>query len=103
MGSSHSKMIKVEDKAMIPTRELVDLLLRLRFYEVSRLITDLKQVRNDIDDDSYNGNIDWNICGALLDTCNKIEHLEETLISLRNSLMNVYKVLEKNSSYENSI
>lgn len=103
MGSRQSKVKEVEvDRAMLPTRELCDLLLKLRFYEVSRLIADLKQVRNDIDDDSYNGNIDWNICGALLDTCLKIEHLEETLIGLRTSLMCVYNALDKTNS-ENSI
>lgn len=100
MGLRCSKAeVIAEDKAVIATRDLVNLLLKVRFAEANKIIAELKETKNEIDDSSYNA-LDWDLSALLSLTCEKIDKLELTIIKFRSSLIDLYRVLDRNIKSE---
>jgi len=95
MGKTHSKPKFInEDKATIATKDLIDILLRLRYHETGKIISELRDTKKEIDDSSYNS-LDWDLSALLMTTCDKIDKLETTIISLRAKLIEIYRILEE--------
>lgn len=97
LSCSKSETIREPDSATIATRDLLNILLRLRYFETNKIIAELKTTKQEMDDSSYNS-LDWDLSALLMSACEKIDKLEVNIIKLRASLIDIYTILDNNNS-----